>query len=271
MSRLWHIKAATALLTLSLVANGVLGYQRMQSSETAAGATPADQAGVIEYDKWLKASGTVPIAQSDHAGLTDQESRDLSVHRINENFREAAGSLMQITDPWLTLDEIYSEGTSRFDQLTDAEQQRRNALEEVTGKPWAEVDLEHSWSRRTHFYMACALNTGLKKKQVQKLTSIVAAGFRDAAFAKAHPLGLTTDQNIEAVNEQVERREREMRALLTAEQFVTYFKPLIANNVYDVWGPKERFGRDLTEDEDSRLLEILMPEHPLFTHCSPHR
>ena len=264
---------SVALLMLSLLLNLALGFgwmgqdaERLQISEPIAafdGSVEERQSTPMCYSDWFDDTDATIVQALSEGELTSEESRDLMVFLINERYQEDKERILRISDSWLTLDEISEEGLKRFEELQAREEVRRKLLEEVMSKPWAEVDLEFGWSRRGHFYMFCAVNTSLAKSMIPKLNSIVVDGLRNAGIVKASPFGIITADHIAAMNDLVGKREARMRTLLSEADFQSYFMPLIANNVYDVWGPKERFGRELTDAESDGLLKLLMPEHPL--------
>ena len=83
------------------------------------------------YDQWLSADAGIVSESLQKADLTREESQNLAILMINERFQEKEGALLRIDDPWLTLDEIYDEGTARIEALREAELERRPARQPI--------------------------------------------------------------------------------------------------------------------------------------------
>ena len=197
------------------------------------------------------------------AGLTREESVNILVSLINTRYEDEKKELLTIRDPMLTTDEIYVEGQKRFVQLAEADRRRRHALEAATGGSWTRADFDVGWSKPGLFFLVSGVLATSEIEKVPDISNTVISALRDITFANSDPFDIKRPANAAALKKILIRQEREMRAVLSGAEIQEYFKPLVSMTFYDVFGMQRRFGRELSEKENDRLLTLLAPELPL--------
>jgi hypothetical protein len=202
-------------------------------------------------------------------GFSETETKNINMTWVNRQFEQERAELLTISNPWLTVDEMYTECLVRIEKLREAEQRRRRALENISGQQWAVADLDFGWSKSKMSWLTGATRAMGKHgitdpAAVELAVTSVLAGIRDSSFEKLDPFGILRTDHIANVNGIAARYLESIKEAALPEVLPDLFLPYYINQVADVWDFKERFGSELSFTEISQVTKALMPSNPLL-------
>lgn len=179
-------------------------------------------------------------------GLEKDEAIGVVVAAINAKFKQRADATMTITDPDLTCDELFEEGTKRQKLLHSLESERQSKIREATGQSWQDYQLVNTWSKKLTLLGFAAHKAGLdplKNEMSSRLLKLES----NIAFSTMNPFGIQSVSSTENQLTTVESEKSVMESLFTEDERSKFFSPFVAVKLTDVWSLDEQFGKSLDE------------------------
>ena len=262
--------ALKGLIALSLLLNVVLVFALIfpsapaeleknspppESSSTSVESSPEDSPPEIRWRDLDAESPAELAANLRDIGCAERLVQNLLAAEIDRAFHARRRKLTSVTASEQELKKATGRRQLEFHALSA---ERRRVIEETLGMDWVSAPSKE-WGGIRHSQVTASFFGDLDPDHAERAFGLYWRALKSDQWNKgiAHAL---PPEEFQAFNEERYARFRtEISEIMSPDQQELAELQFYAYDIFDVWSPKQQFGRPLSSQETRDMLRILMP------------